>query len=1403
MQNLDNLFEVSWEVCNKVGGINTVIATKASELSNLKNKYILIGPDLVKESTELQNFTEDINLFSEWKQEFIKKGISVRIGRWNIPSQPIAILVDFTSLYSQKDIIFTDLWTDYQLDSLSGRWDYIEPAIFGYASGIVIKSFSDFYHGSAGTIVAHFHEWMSAAGVLFLKKESPNIATVFTTHATILGRVLAGNHLPLYDLLKTVQPSAESARFNIRSRYSLEKTAAANVDVFTTVSSITANECEFLLKKTPDVVTPNGFNLGFLPKSKDFLAKKHNSRNIIIEKSKFVLGYEFESEPFLILSSGRYEFKNKGLDLFIDSLVQLRDLNPQKEILAVIAVPANSGEIHFDVQRRLNGDFSDPNPSFLTHRILGEDHDPVLNALKSKGFGNEKNSKIKVIFAPVYFTGNDGLFNLTYYDFLLGFDLTAFPSYYEPWGYTPMESLAFKIPTITTSLAGFGNWIQDSLKNGNEGAVVIERNENNYLDASLLIAEAIQKYVNADWIKISSDASELSQLALWKNLIENYYDAYKIAVHRAKERIENIEIEYFVEKGSPFIEQLSSSPKWKKTFIAPRIPEILQPLVVLSKNLWWTWNFEAAYIFKSINPLRWKELHFNPIELIESLSIEEIANLESNNDFVRQLQYVYSKFNDYMAAAQNSSENKIAYFSMEYGLHDTVKIFSGGLGILAGDYLKEASDKNVNLVSVGLLYRYGYFKQRITPDGTQLAESRAQKFTHMPVEPMLDADGIWKMVEIALPGRLLKAKIWKVSVGRIPLYLLDTDIDENNPSDRAITHHLYGGGIENRLLQEILLGVGGVRALEILGEKPSIFHLNEGHAAMAGLERLFVLKRKYNLSFPVALELVRTSSLFTTHTPVPAGHDRFEEDLMRRFIPHYADRLGLSWNDFMGLGRENVTDFRQTFSMSVLALKLSQGMNGVSKIHGEVSRNMFVNLFPGYFSKELYIGHVTNGVHWPTWTAKSWQKFFSEYINSNFVSQQNDFNLWQKIYNVPNDVIWEKRQLERSRLVNYLKARLQNQIDDGSTNPNDLVRIIDSLNDKALTIGFARRFATYKRAHLLFTDLQRLAKIVGNKKKPVQFIFAGKAHPADKAGQDLIKRIVEISRMPEFEGKIIFIPDYDIDLGKKLTQGVDVWLNNPTRPLEASGTSGEKAVMNGVLNLSVLDGWWAEGYVDGAGWALKEERTYEDQGLQDQLDAAYIYQLIENEVRATFYNRNDQNVPEEWVGMIKKNFAEIAPHFTMNRMVEDYVNLFYEPLLERTQLLNNDDFKMAHEIVNWKNQISEQWNNIEVSKIIYPDSSKKPLKAGDAFKIEVWLENTKEIKDYVKVEVVTVKKQGDDIEEFVAKFPLEFMDIQGSCVRYGTNITMQKAGVVNFALRVYAWNENLPHRQDFILVEWI
>jgi len=1399
------VFEVSWEVCNKVGGIYTVISSKAKSLKEKYDNVIMIGPDLAKEGEANRDFIEDKTLFEEWRILAGKNGLKIRIGYWNIEPKPIVILVDFTSLFKDKDKIFAHFWEKYKLDSLRGEWDYIEPVMFGYAAGQVIESFFKYNQLQYESVIAHFHEWMTGSGILYLKENQPEVGTVFTTHATILGRTIAGNNLPLYSKLHEYDPEALANQFNIAAKYSLERISAEQADSFTTVSSITAKECKYLLKKEPDFVTPNGFEDTMVPKGDAYKKKQQIAKNRLKEVSEAVLGYKISENPFYVLNSGRYEFRNKGIDVFIKSLFDLNKANPEREIIGVIAVPAGIKGINQTVKQRLNGENTEDKRSFFcTHELFNPEHDPVLNLIKHLGMKNAPEDKVKIIFMPVYLDGHDGIVNLEYYDFLTGFHFTAFPSYYEPWGYTPMESLAFHIPSLTTSLAGFGAWIKDKLNSKNQGAFVIERtddNDNEVVDELTKITDNISNLPEKKYKLSRKNALELSKLALWKNLIAHYIEAYDYAINKADVRKEDLDYIAYKHEAVKFEELDSKQPNWKKIFVKPKLPEKIAFLEELSKNLWWTWNKKAESLFNDINPELWEEVEHNPVTLLEKLDIKKFNKLSKDIVFLQKMQEVENEFRTYMSAEK--PKDLIAYFSMEFGLHDTLKIFSGGLGILAGDYMKEASDSNYNMVGVGLLYRYGYFKQKITLLGDQISTMTPQMFTHLPVVPVKSKTGERLKVNISLPGRILYAQVWEVRIGRNVLYLLDTDIEENNPQDRNITSQLYGGGLEMRLLQEILLGICGVRLLNELDIKPNMVHINEGHAAFTGIERLKDYIEKDNLSYDEAKEVVRSSSLFTTHTPVPAGHDEFPEEMIRALLSGYNEKLNLSWNQFMSLGRINPLDKSSKFSMSILAANLSQEINGVSKIHGEVSRQMFDSLYPGYFAQESHITHVTNGVHLPFWVGSKWHELYKEFLDNKYYEKQLDKNMWRRIYDVRDNEIWKLRTHYRKKLIDYLKERLKEEMIARNESPSVIYKVLEGLRDDVLTIGFARRFATYKRALLLFNNIDRLREIVNNKDKTIQIIYAGKAHPRDKAGQDLIKRVIEISKSPEFIGKVFFVENYDITLAKYLVQGVDVWLNNPTRPLEASGTSGEKAIMNGVLNLSVLDGWWAEGYIEGAGWALKQERTYENQEFQDTLDAMTIYNLMEDHIQPAFYNRNNSNVPMVWVDMIKKNIAEIVPNFTMKRMIEDYDNKFYKPQINRAKKLSSDNFKIVKEIVNWKHKIIKNWENITILGSEYPDSNIRPLVLGEKINVKLKLDVNGLDANDIGVEILLGRKKPDNSVELMSVFNLKLSKQNGSIAVYQRVIPVTMSGIYDFTFRVYPKNELLPHRMDFPLVKWI
>ena len=844
------------------------------------------------------------------------------------------------------------------------------------------------------------------------------------------------------------------------------------------------------------------------------------------------------------------------------------------------------------------------------------------------------------------------------------------------------------------------------------------------------------------------------------------------------------------------------TPSWKSVMVTRHLPEQLAGLEMLCRNLWWCWNDDAKALFKSIDAELWHKSGHNPMEILDKVSLKRYNELAKDEDFLARMNRVINEFYTYMEKKNERTEPSVAYFCMEYGLDTSLKIYSGGLGILAGDYLKETSDMNVNLVAVGLLYRYGYFTQRLTPQGNQVADYTAQDFLKIPAEPVIGEDGVWKSVSMKLPGRTLYARIWKVAVGRTDLYLLDTDYEANSAEDRSVTHQLYGGNHENRLKQEILLGIGGVRALRALGLNPTMYHYNEGHAAFAGLERLREYMQEQHYEMSEALELVRASALFTTHTPVPAGHDAFSEEELGPYFGHYPQRYGLDWRGFMGFGKINAQDVKEEFSMSVLAANFSQNVNGVSMLHGKVSQDIFAPMYPGYLPEELYISYVTNGVHYPTWAAKEWKAIYAKVFGEEFKTSHYDKSCFEGIYKVDDEQIWNTRKLLKADLIKTVKDRLSDPIVSAHYSPGEIVTIKETLRDDVLTIGFARRFATYKRATLLFRDLNRLDEIVNNPKRPVQFLFAGKAHPADKAGQDLIKQIVEISKDPRFIGRIVFVPGYDITLAKRLVQGVDVWMNNPTRPQEASGTSGEKASMNGVMHFSVLDGWWVEGYVKDAGWALPQERTYDDYEYQNELDAATIYSTIENEIAPDYYDIDNTGRSSKWIGYIKNTVAMVASNFTTNRMLSDYCKQYYFPQSERYARLVADGGKVAKEIAAWKKFVGEEWNNMRIVSYTQPNAS-YTLSDKNKLESEVVIDLGRLKPEDIGVEMLLTSTDAKGQLHIQEVFNYELVSYENGVATFKTSVLPERTGMYEVGTRVYPKNAELPHRQDFPLVKWL
>ena len=865
-------------------------------------------------------------------------------------------------------------------------------------------------------------------------------------------------------------------------------------------------------------------------------------------------------------------------------------------------------------------------------------------------------------------------------------------------------------------------------------------------------------------------------------------------------------------------------PTWKTITVKSHIPEALKKLDEIAHNLWWTWNTEGRELFRSLDKELWKKVDQNPVELLSKISYSRLKEMSKDAELIAKMDKVYAAFRKYMDEKPNDKRPSVAYFCMEYGLNHILKIYSGGLGVLAGDYLKEASDSNVDMCAVGFLYRYGYFTQTLSMDGQQIANYEAQDFDRLPIERVLDANGNQVIVEVPYPNFTVYAALWQVNVGRIKLYLLDTDNEMNSEYDRRITHALYGGDWENRLKQEYLLGIGGMLALQKLGITKDIYHCNEGHAALCNVQRLVDYVQS-GLNFTEALELVRASSLYTVHTPVPAGHDYFEEGLFGKYMGGFAEKLGISWDDFMGLGRTNPEDKGEKFCMSTFLCKTCQEVNGVSWLHGRVSQQMFKGIWPGYLPaegrldhairthdewldvynpnpEESHVGYVTNGVHFPTWCAKEWKAVYNKYFDKAFMGDQSNEKIWEKIYEVPDEVVWNTRMQLKTKLIEYIRGRFRENWLKNQGDPSRVMSLLDKINPNALLIGFARRFATYKRAHLLFSDLDRLAKIVNNPDYPVQFLFAGKAHPADGAGQGLIKKIYEISQRPEFIGKILFLDNYDMQLARRLVSGVDIWMNTPTRPLEASGTSGEKALMNGVVNLSVLDGWWYEGYREGAGWALTDRRTYENQDYQDKLDASTIYSMLEQEIIPLYYARNRSGYSDAWVRTVKNSIAQIAPQYTMKRQLDDYYDRFYNKEAARFKLLSADNNRLAKEIASWKESVAERWDSINVvSSERSENLQTSSLVSGKEFSV-THVVDEQGLDDAIGIDLVVLATGIDGKDTIHEVFPMDVVKHEGNLYTFHLTTSIDLAGSYKVAYRMYPKNKNLVYRQDFNYVRW-
>jgi starch phosphorylase len=854
-------------------------------------------------------------------------------------------------------------------------------------------------------------------------------------------------------------------------------------------------------------------------------------------------------------------------------------------------------------------------------------------------------------------------------------------------------------------------------------------------------------------------------------------------------------------------EKFLMRPLYKFT-VRPSLPPELEPLLTLANNLMWSWDHELIALFSRMNPDLWVETQHNPVMMLGRMTQERLEELAADDSFVSQLRRAQQRLNDYMNRTSwytrqyqtPCSDPVIAYFSMEFGLTESLQIYSGGLGILSGDHLKSASDLGIPLVGVGLLYQKGYFHQYLNADGWQQESYPINDFYNLPLVLQRDEKGDPILVKVAYPGRDVHAQIWRASVGRVQLYLLDTNIAVNNQEDQDIADYLYGGDAELRLQQEIMLGIGGIRALKAVGIHPTVFHMNEGHSAFLSLERVRALMQEHNLTFAQAQELTKASALFTTHTNVPAGIDRFPADLIGRYFGHYYGELGLNHDQFLALGRQNPNDPYEPFNMAILAFRMAAFANGVSKLHGVVARKMWQGVWPNVPPEEIPIGSITNGVHQASFISRDMAGLFDRYLGPRWRETPGDARLWSRVDRIPSAELWNTHERRRERLVSFIRERLHQQLARRGASNAQLLAAEEVLNPEALTIGFARRFATYKRATLLLHDPDRLIRILGSRDRPVQVIFAGKAHPNDNPGKELIRQIVHAARREELRPRLVFLEDYDMNIARYLVQGVDVWLNTPIRPREASGTSGIKASANGVLNLSVLDGWWDEAYTPDIGWAIGRGEVYEDRNYQDHVEARALYDLLEKEIIPLFYDRGSDGLPRRWIDTMKMSMKAICPTFNTHRMLREYTEKYYIPCCERFDKLTQQDMAPAKALSAWKQRIRQHWPQIRIQDVQSSIPAETQVGIANTITAKIYLGQLSP--EDVRVELYhgTVDTSGEIQNPSVTQMePENKVDDVHTFIN---QLTCTSSGMHGFTVRVVPHHPDLVSPFETALIHW-
>ncbi|MEO0649782.1 MAG: alpha-glucan family phosphorylase, partial [Planctomycetota bacterium] len=1083
---------------------------------------------------------------------------------------------------------------------------------------------------------------------------------------------------------------------------------------------------ERLLDRRPTLTTPDGIDLELVDDQRAALAEGQ-ARARLTEVASQLTGRDV-SEARHVCLAGKYEFVNKGLDLFAAAMAEL-DQADGPPVVAWVLSPTSTSGPRREVRQRCKSPVELPAESLgaHTHELIDPESDPLLGWLETNGWFDRNGHRVELVHVSARLDGDDGIFDAPAEAILAGMDLCVAPSLYEPWGSGPGLALAVGIPVVVSDLAGVGRWFAEHGVGPEQGVTVLPRSELDFDAARTRLVELIEERLadGRSRAELAEACRATADRLSWSKLEQHYAEAHDEAAILADGRRPLGDPTRLRSRRpvKPVRVEMHTTPRVVEFDVASSMPDELGGLLELSRNLWWSWDPEGEALFRELSETQWRECDHNPVIFLRRVDPAALERAAADGAYRARLERVVARLRSTLAegpipqdlghGVRIAADHPVAYFCFEFGLHSSLRIYSGGLGVLAGDHLKSASDVGLPLVAVGLFYRKGYVRQELGPGGEQVSSDVDNQPRDLPLTLVRDKRGDELRVKVNLAGDEVQLRAWRVDVGRVPLYLLDADCPENDEAERNVTARLYGGETEDRVRQEIVLGRGGVRLLSALGVDPAVVHMNEGHAAFAALERIGDLVRSEDLNFGEAAEVVRGTTVFTTHTPVPAGHDRFSEDLMRRYFADTERWIGRTWDDFMALGTVEGDD--ESFNMTYLAASLAGWVNGVSVKHGEVSRELMKPFWRSSLSAEVPVESVTNGIHLATWVRPGIAALLGA---SERAVRPADFE--RAAADLDAKQLWAERQCAKAELMAEVRTHLSSSFRRRSDSPKLLARLLDRLPEDALVIGFARRFAPYKRATLLFQDLERLERLVNDEQRPLLFLFSGKSHPADENGKALVQQVVEATRREALLGRVVFLEDYDMHIARALVQGVDVWLNNPIRPLEASGTSGMKVAANGGLNLSVLDGWWIEGYDGKNGWAIGGGQVYDDPALQDQLDNEHLMQTLEEQLVPLFFDREADGMPTQWLERVRRDLATIPRVFNTDRMVEEYRDRAYAPLATFKDCLVVNGFQGARAMAAEHRRVVKGLPEVKIREARVADASR--LRTGDQLTAEVDLE---------------------------------------------------------------------------------